>query len=104
MIGRSVGASGKNYPIRLPNGNHVKFAEGTTISKIKVFAGKGTKTPIRNAIFLENDYDMAADEWQKVRGEATVIVNGQKRKAEVHWYEAKGEKVKVKVKRWLDED
>ena len=36
VIGRSVGAAGKNYPVKLPDGNHSKFAEGSTISKIKV--------------------------------------------------------------------
>lgn len=103
VIGRSVGASAKNYPVRLPDGNHAKFAEGTEITKIKVFAGNGTDMPIRNAIFLENDYGKPADIWQKVRGEGVVIFEGQKRIAEIHWYEADNEKYEIKVKRWLDE-
>lgn len=41
-IGRSLGTAGKNYPVKLPDGNHAKFAEGTEIIKTKVFAGKGT--------------------------------------------------------------
>ena len=41
-IGKSLGASGKNYPVRLPNGDHSKFAEGTEIVDIRIFAGKGT--------------------------------------------------------------
>ncbi len=103
VIGRSVGASAKNYPVRLPDGNHAKFAEGTEITKIKVFAGNGTDMPIRNAVFLENDYGKPADIWQKVRGEGVVIFEGQKRIAEIHWYEADNEKYEIKVKRWLDE-
>lgn len=103
VIGRSVGASAKNYPVRLPDGNHAKFAEGTEITKIKVFAGNGTDMPIRNAIFLENDYGKPADIWQKVRGEGAVIFEGKKRIAEIHWYEADNEKYEIKVKRWLDE-
>ena len=103
VIGRSVGASAKNYPVRLPDGNHAKFAEGTEITKIKVFAGNGTDMPIRNAIFLENDYGKPSDKWQKVRGEGVVIFEGKKRIAEIHWYEADNEKYEIKVKRWLDE-
>ena len=103
VIGRSVGAAGKNYPVKLPDGNHSKFAEGSTISKIKVFAGDGTDTPIRNAIYLECDYGIPAEKWQKVRGEGTVVFEGKKRIAEIHWYEADNEKYDMKVKRWLDE-
>lgn len=103
VMGRSVGASAKNYPVRLPNGNHAKLAEGSTISKIKVFAGNGTDIPIRNAIYLESDYGISADKWQKVRGEGTIIFEGKNRTAELHWYEADNEKYDMKVKRWLDE-
>jgi len=103
VIGRSVGASAKNYPVRLPDGNHAKFAEGTEITKIKVFAGNGTDMPIRNAIFLENDYNIPAYKWQKVRGEAIIVESGKKRRVEIHWYEAENQKVKIKVKRYLDE-
>lgn len=103
VIGRSVGASAKNYPVRLPDGNHAKFAEGTEVTKIKAFAGNGTDMPIRNAIFLENDYNIPAYKWQKVRGEAIIIESGKKRRVEIHWYEAENQKVKIKVKRYLDE-
>ena len=103
VIGKSVGASAKNYPVKLPDGNHTKFVEGSTISKIKVFAGAGTGTPIRNAIYLESDYGIPADRWQKVRGEGTVVFEGKNRVAEIHWYEADNEKYDMKVKRWLDE-
>ena len=104
VIQKSLGAASKNYPVKLPDGNHVKFAEGTEITKIKAFAGKGTSTEIRNAIFLEAEYGIKASEWKKFRGEGYVVINGRKRKAEVHWYEADGERVKMKVKRYLDED
>lgn len=102
-IGRSLGASAKNYPVRLFDGNHTKFAEGTEITKIKVFAGKGTNFPIREAIYLQETYYQPAQDWQKVRGEAIILENNVKRKVEVHWYEANGEKVKIKVKEYLDE-
>ncbi len=104
LIGKSLGASGKNYPVKLPDGNHTKIVEGTSITQIKAFAGAGTNKPIREAKILENNYKIPADKWQKVRGNAFVFYNTKKRKCELHWYEAEEKKVKMKVKRWLDED
>lgn len=102
-IGKSLGASGKNYPVKLPDGNYSKFAEGTEIVDVKTFAGKGTNIPIKEAIFLENDYKIKAEKWEKVRGTGYVLDKSTPRKAEVHWYEADNLKVKMKVKRWYDE-
>ena len=97
IIHRSLGAAGKNYPIKLPNGNHAKFAEGTAITNIKIFAGKDTDVPIRDAIYLESEFGIEAKKWQKVRGEGIIMNNGKPCKAEVHWYEAEGQKEKMKV-------
>ena len=102
-IGKSLGASRKNYPVKLPEGGYANFAQGSEITKIKVIAGKGSKTNIRNAIFLENKYNIPADEWKKVRGEGIVIVNKKAQKAEVHWYEADDMRVEMKVKVFFDE-
>ena len=104
IIHRSLGASGRNYPVKLPNGNHAKLAEGTKITNIKVFAGKDTNEPIRDAIYLETDFGIQAEKWQKVRGEGIIMNNGRPCKAEIHWYEAEGQKVKMKVKRWIDDE
>lgn len=104
IIPRSVGASGKNYPVKLPNGNHAKFAVGTAITKIKVFAGKGTDTAIKDAAFLEADYGIAADEWQKLRGDGFIVEDGKVKHVEIHWYEADGELVEMKVKRYFDDE
>lgn len=102
-IYRGIGASGKNYPVKLPNGNHTKFAEGTTITKIKVIMGEGTDIELNDRFFLESEFKISADKWQKVRGEGFVVVDREIRKAELHWYEADGYREKVKVKEWLDE-
>lgn len=103
IVGKSVGAASKNYPIKLPSGNHAKIVEGTEVTGIKTFAGKGTNTPIRVAQQLEEKYHVKADKWEKVRGTAIIRVNGKNRKAEIHWYEADGERVEMKVKRYYDE-
>ena len=103
QIGKSLGASAKNYPVRLPNSrNHAKLAEGQEIIG-KVFAGAGTEKEIRDQVYLETNYKIPASKWQKVSGKGYVIVNGKKRFAELHWYEADGERVDMKVKRWLHE-
>lgn len=102
-IGRSVGASAKNYPVKLVESKqHVKLAEGQQI-KGKVFAGKGTKVAIKDRFRLEADYKIAADKWQKVSGNAYIILKGKKQKAELHWYEADGEIFEMKAKRYIDE-
>ena len=100
----AIGASGKNYPVRLPDGNHTKLAPGTTITKIKVFAGKGTQTPIRAAKELEMEYNIKAEEWQKVRGDGYVLEHGKRRHVELHWYEAYDERVEMKIKRYFDDE
>ena len=103
-VPKSLGAATKNYPVRLPESRqHTKLFEGQEI-KGKTFAGKGTDTEIRERFKLESNYKIPADEWEKVSGVGYIVVNGKKRKAELHWYEANGEIVEMKVKRYLDED
>ena len=103
-IGRSLGAASKNYPIKLPTGNHGKILEGTEITDVVTFAGKGTKNPIRVAKTLEKLYDIPADEWEKVRVTAYIRAGNVNKKAELHWYEARGVRVEMKVKKYYDED
>lgn len=101
-IGKSLGAAAKNYPIKLPGSNqHTKFAEDQEVTG-KVFAGKGTDVKIRDRFRLESDYHIDADKWQKVSGKADIIVDGKKKTAELHWYEADGEKYEIKVKRYVE--
>lgn len=102
-VPKSLGAAGKRYNVRLPEGDHGTLKKGSKVTKIKAFAGKGTDKEIKERYKLEAEYGYSAEKWQKVRGEGTVIVNGHERKAEIHWYEADGEKVKMKVKRYYDE-
>ncbi len=94
----------KKYPVRLLNSkNRVKLADGQSIVG-KVFAGKGTEKEIRERYKLEARFHQPAEQWQKVSGIGYVVINGKKVKAELHWYEANGNAVDMKVKRYLDED
>lgn len=106
VIYKSLGASARNYPVKAPDSNqHYKFAEGTSITKIKVIMGYGTNKPLNNkhTIALRNNISNP-DSIQKLRGEGFVMVEGKKRKAELHWYEADEiDKFEFKVKRYLDE-
>ena len=100
-IGRSVGAATKNYPVKLPGGKqHAKLAEGQKVEGT-AFAGKGTDREIRDRFRLESTYNHPASEWQKVSGKGSVVHEGKKKEAELHWYEAEGEIVEMKVKRFL---
>ena len=102
-VPRSLGAAARRYNVRLLEGGNARLKEGSKITKIKTFAGKGTGKDIRDKYKLESQYGHPADEWQKNRGEAIVIDKGVERLAEIHWYEANGDKVLMKVKRYLDE-
>lgn len=104
IVGRSLGAASKNYPITLPDGNHGKVLEGSEITDIVVFAGKGTDNPIRVAAKLEKTYHIPAEKWQKVRGTAFIRAGNTNKKAELHWYEAEGERVEMKVKKYYEDD
>lgn len=102
-IHRGLGAAAKNYQVKLINSNqHTKLAENQKITG-KTFAGKGTETEIRDRFRLERDYHISADEWEKVSGKGYVLIEGKKRLAELHWYEADGEIYEMKIKRYLDE-
>lgn len=103
-VPKSLGAAAKRYDVRLQSGGNASLKEGSKITKIKTFAGKGTNKEIRDRFILESQYGYPADSWQKNRGEAVIVHKGKERKAEIHWYEAEGEKVGMKVKRYLDED
>lgn len=102
-VGRSVGAASKKYSVKMPaSRDHVRLAEGQSIEG-KTFAGKGTKTEIRERYKLEVAYKKPADSFEKVSGNGYVIVDGKKRHAELHWYESGNEVFEMKVKRFLDE-
>ena len=104
-IYRSVGAKSRNYPVKAPDSNqHYKFAEGTDITGVKVIMGSGTNKPLREKykIALRNGIKNP-DEIQKLRGTGYVIINGKKRKVELHWYEAENERFEFKIKVKLDE-
>lgn len=100
-IPKSLGAAGRNYNVLLPDGRRAKFASGTSIIKIRTIAGKGTNTELRVAEELEKEFDIKAAKWMKQRGEGIIRDEGRNRRAEVHWYEADGDRVYFKVKRWF---
>lgn len=100
-IKNGSGTLGK-YPVRLPDSkNHAKLADNQTIVG-KAFAGKGTKTEIRERFSLEAKYNVPANDWRKMSGNGYVIADGKKRKAELHWYEGNGKITDIKIKRYIE--
>ncbi len=103
QIGRTLGAKAFNYKVWVEGEGLYSLAEGTTISKIVVFAGKGTKTPVKVAEYLSQQYGGKIGNWMKARGEGYVDFEGEKRRAELHWFEnVDVGRIKMKVKRWFD--
>ena len=102
-IPKSVGAKWVNEEIYMPDGSKAKFVEGSKITHKEVFAGKGTKTPIRDIERLVKEYPGSKTElWQKVKGRAEIDWKGEQIKADVHWYEEPSiGRVEVKFKKEL---
>ena len=72
----SLGAKWANKDISMPNGEIAHFVENSKIINKQVFAGKGTKTPIRDIERLVNQYpNTKAENWQKVKSGAIVTCN-----------------------------
>ena len=86
-IGKAVGAMAKNYDVKLPDGTISKLTEGTTITDIEVFAGKGTNTELRVKYHLVDNYGGKADDWQHVKGRGFVDTIEGSKKAMLHWFE-----------------
>ena len=105
MIGRSLGARALNYDVKEPRtGKVYHFAEGTTISHVEVFAGKGVATKLRPRVVngLVSRYGGRANQWQHAKGIGTIERHGIPRTAEVHWFqESSVGKCEFKIKRWL---
>ena len=86
-IPRSLSAKAKNYDIRMPDGSIAYIEEGTHITNKQVFAGAGTKTPLRIADRLATKYGGHPTRWAKVKAVAILNHNGKTGKAEIHWCE-----------------
>lgn len=103
-IGRSLSAAAKNYRIRDPeSGKLYKFAEGTTISGVETFAGKGTRNKLKQSVVtgLSERYGGKMKDWKHSKGIGTIDKGGRFQSAEVHWFENGERKVGFKIKEWL---
>lgn len=109
VIHKSVGAKAKNYKVQdKSTGIEYEFAPGTRIQNAEVFAGKGTKHPLHEGVAegLAKECGGMPEKWQHAKGDGILLdpVTGEECPAEVHWFQEETVgKVKLKVKRWLDE-
>ena len=103
-IQKSVGAKSRNYDILdLGSGEVYNLVEGTKITDVEVFAGKGTKTIYRKAEEYAEEFQNNPAEWQHVKGKAIINFRGEERKAEIHWTQCKEfGKIDFFIKKWLD--
>ena len=85
---RSLGARWANHEISMPDGTKAKFQEGSKLHHKEVFAGEGTKNPIRDVDRLVKQYPGSkAEAWRKVKAHAVIVWKNEPMQAEVHWYE-----------------
>lgn len=104
-IGRSLGAAAFRDNVKLPNGEIVKVTEGSKITKVFTFAGKGAKKPLRVAEALAEQYGVDAERWTHKRGDGYVDVDGKSKHAELHWFEHPDVgRIKMKVKRYFEDE
>ena len=106
VIGKSVGAKAKNDDVLdLKTGLRYNLAEGSRISNVHVFAGKGARKKYEIAEKYAARYGGDASEWQHVKGFGLVETIDGDRPAELHWSQCEGiGRVEMFIKRWLDED
>ena len=84
----SVGARWANEEVDMPDGTKAKFVEGSKLTHIEVFAGAGTKNPIRDIERLVADYPGTQSHlWRKVKAHALLSWKGEEIPSEVHWYD-----------------
>ena len=69
LSGKNLSAKDCNYPDKILKGYYARFAESTSITKVKLLAGQGSQTKLIIAYRLESDYRISASEWQKLRGD-----------------------------------
>ena len=102
---KSVGAKWSNYDVMdLETGDYYHFQEGSRITNVQVFAGKGVKTPYRNAEKMAARYGGAAEDWKHVKGFGILETEDGPISVEVHWSECKNYgKHEFFIKRYVDE-
>ena len=103
-IYHSLSAKAQNYDVLdLRTGEKFRFVEGTKIQNVQAFAGKGTKTPYRNAEEFAERYGGQAADWQHVKGFGWLRTDDGDFYAEVHWSQCEEVgKVEFFVKEWLN--
>ena len=79
--------------------------EGTKVQDSQVFAGYGTRHPLREEVKegLTEAFGGDPEKWQHVKGIGIINDDGEGVKAEIHWFQqpATGQ-VRHKIKEWLE--
>jgi hypothetical protein len=82
---KDVGTAVKIDGVNVPEYGYCKTVLGTEVTKIHIFAGKGTDIEHRDAPRLCARYGGEIEDWQKARGEVVLDIDGENIRAEVHW-------------------
>jgi hypothetical protein len=69
--------------------------QGATLTNVRVIAGVGTSTVLRNASNLSKKYGGQVSQWQKKGG----IIETEYFRHDIHWEELQGVQYRVKLVR-----
>lgn len=73
--------------IKLPDGGYAHLYPGTKMEDIEVFAGPGSKKELRVRFHLAENYGGDSESWTHVKGHGYLEINGEPKKAMIHWFE-----------------
>lgn len=110
-VPRSLGAAAKKIYVKVPKDVRIGLdqsggllKEGSYITGVLPIASGDKIRDVQRLIHsnpLPNGQLTQPSDWQKMRGDAVVIIDGVEKDAEVHWYEGKNVgKIEYKVKYW----
>ena len=102
-----IGVNGKDFdskhlpPVEIAPGITQTAIEGSKVTKVYTFAGKGTKSPLRVESWLIKQFGGKTGEWQHTTGDVEFKIKSNNKTAKVHWFqEPTVGIVKAKIKRW----
>lgn len=93
-----------NVKVKVINEGEYYITKGTEITRLYVFAGKGSRKKLRVSKYLSEQYGGEEEDWQHTRGRGFVDYKDKSREADLHWFNNDEiGTVGMKVKRWFDE-
>lgn len=91
---RAEDANKTSDVLHLRTKERYKFVDGTKITKVEVFAGKGCSKEFRDAEKYAKRWGGKAEDWQHCSGNAKITNGSKVLTREVHWVQGRDGKVR----------